>query len=171
MTSVLGWYDYIYGTPYIVPRIFSHLSADYLKYGFENGVRAYYGEIYNNWGEGPKQYLFLKLLWDPYIDVDATLREWYERAVGKAAAPELEAYYSHWEKFWAERMFQSEWYRSEGMWLNFYNPGYVDIITEEDMSLSRKWLEAAVAKAETPKQKNHAGLLLKAFDEYYGPLC
>ena len=164
--TTLGWYDYIYGTPYILPRVFFHQMAEYLKYGYEAGVRASYGEIYYNWGEGPKEYLTLKLLWDPHLDVDMTLREWYERAVGKAAAPELEAYYSYWEKFWTERIIQSSWYSKEHMWMNFGNPGYVDIVTEEDLAKSRTWLEAALAKAETEQQKARAAYLLKAF-EYY----
>ncbi len=44
--------------------------------------------------------------------------------------------------------------------------GYLDIVTEQDILQSRKWLEAAVARAETEAQKKRAGLLLKAF-EYY----
>jgi len=166
MSPVLGWYDYIYGTPYMVPRIWFHQMADYLKYGYDAGVRVYYGEIYYNWGEGPKQYLTLKLLWDPNIDVDEVLRDWYEHAVGKEAAPELAAYYSHWEKFWTERITQSSWFSKKGQWMGFARPGYLDIVTEEDISRSRKWLENAVAKAGTKKQKARASYLLRAF-EYY----
>ena len=166
MSPTLGWYDYIYGSPYIVPRVFFHRMADYLRYGAQTGVRASYGEIYYNWGEGPKEYITLKLLWNPRLDVDAALDDWYEHAVGKAAAPYLKAYYDHWEKFWTERITQSSWYTKEHQWMKFYNPGYVDIITEQDITQSRTWLEEAVSKAETEPQKKRAELLLKAFDYY-----
>lgn len=41
-----------------------------------------------------------RLLWNPDQDADALLDEWYERMVGPAAAPDLKAYYDHWEHFW-----------------------------------------------------------------------
>lgn len=166
VSPTLGWYDYIYGSPYMVPRVFFHQMADYLRYSSETGVGAYYGEIYYNWGEGPKEYLTLKLLWDPDIDVDAELNDWYVHAVGKDAAPELKAYYDHWEQFWTSRIRESDWYSKENTWMQFNHPGYFDIVTEDDIALSRKWLEAAVAKAVTENQKKRAGILLRAF-EYY----
>jgi hypothetical protein len=57
----LGWYDYIYGTPYLVPRVYFHTMANYLRWGRDHGVCSIYAEAYPNWGEGPKSYLALKL--------------------------------------------------------------------------------------------------------------
>jgi hypothetical protein len=67
-SSTLGWYDYIYGTPYLIPRVYFHKMADYYRYGYGNGVRAMYAEAYPNWGEGPKLYVALKLQWNPKLD-------------------------------------------------------------------------------------------------------
>ena len=165
-SPVLGWYDYIYGTPYCAPRVWFHDMADYCRFARDNGVRAHYAEAYPNWGEGPKLWVALKLQWNPDADPDALLREWYERAVGQAAAVDLAAYYAHWEDFWTRRVLNSAWFTRRGQYLPFNQCAYLSDITEQEMRQSRRWLESTVAKAVTPKQKARANLLLKAF-EYY----
>lgn len=102
-SPVLGWYDYIYGSAYCVPRVWFHLMSDYYRYARNHGVRAMYAEAYPNWGEGPKLYVSLKLQWNPDRDVDELLREWYVRAVGPDAAGDLADYYADWEDFWTLR--------------------------------------------------------------------
>jgi hypothetical protein len=163
---ILGWCDYIYGTPYLLPRVYFHKMADYYQYGHAHGVRVMYAEAYPNWGEGPKLYVTLKLQWNPNLDVDALLKDWYTCAVGKDAAPDLAAYYEHWERFWIERVLKSKWFTKGGQYLMFSDPGYLDIVTYDDISKSRKLLEAVVAKTKTEKQRARAELLLRAF-EYY----
>ncbi|MDD4870349.1 MAG: DUF4838 domain-containing protein, partial [Kiritimatiellae bacterium] len=37
-SPTLGWYDYIYGTPYCLPRVFFHKSEQYLRYAQTQGV-------------------------------------------------------------------------------------------------------------------------------------
>ena len=166
MSPTLGWYDYIYGAAYCVPRVWFHQMADCYRFGHAHGVRALYAEAYPTWGEGPKLYLSLKLQWDPYRDVDALLREWYVRTVGPAAADDLAAYYAHWEDFWTRRILDSAWFTPSGQYLAFHTPSYLGDVTEQDVALSRTLLESVVAKAETIEQKHRAGVLIKAF-EYY----
>ncbi len=165
-SPVLGWYDYIYGTPYVLPRVWFHHMADYYRFGYANGVRALYAEAYPNWGEGPKLYVSLKLQWDPNRDVDALLDEWYRRCVGKDAAPYLARYYAHWEDFWTRRILKSAWFSKGGQYLRFSDPGYLDDISLDEIRQSRQWLETVVNKARTPKQKARAELLFKAFQYY-----
>ena len=165
-SPVLGWYDYIYGSPYCVPRVWFHHMADYYRFGRDNGVRAMYAEAYPNWGEGPKLYVSLKLQWDPDADVDALLDEWYVRCVGGEAAPFLKQYYAHWEDFWTRRVLDSDWFTKGGQYLAFNSPGYLRDVTPEDIRKIREWLETAVEKADTEPQKYRAKLLLHAF-EYY----
>jgi hypothetical protein len=102
-SPTLAWYDYIYGGQYCVPRVWFHKMGDYYRFGFANNVRCSYAEAYpsEDWREGPKLYVSLKLLWDPSRDVDELLDEWYRCAVGPGAAPALAAYYRFWEEFWA----------------------------------------------------------------------
>jgi hypothetical protein len=165
-TSQLGWYDYIYGTPYCVPRIYFHVMADYYRYGAQHQVSAMYAEAYPNWGEGPKLYIALKLQWDPTLSVDALLREWCENAVGEDAAPELIAYYSLWEHFWTQTVVSSSWFAAgRNEYLYFGRPEYLDLITDE-IARSRVLLEAVVSKAKTADQQARADLLLRAFSYY-----
>ncbi|MFQ6097090.1 MAG: MFS transporter, partial [Armatimonadota bacterium] len=165
-SPTLGWYDYIYGTPYCLPRVYFHHMADYYRFGRANGVRALYAEAYPNWGEGPKLYVSLKLQWAPDLDVDAILKEWYERCVGPKAAPSLARYYAIWERFWTERILDSKWFTVGGQYLRFNAPGYLADVDERDVAESRRLLESCVAEAETPKQRARAELLLRTF-EYY----
>ncbi|HPG65257.1 MAG TPA: DUF4838 domain-containing protein [Candidatus Hydrogenedentes bacterium] len=165
-SSILGWYDYIYGSPYCLPRVWFHHMADYYRFGHANGVRALYAEAYPNWGEGPKLYVALKLQWNPNLEVDALLDEWYERCVGKEAAPFLAQYFAHWEDFWTRRILDSSWFSKSGQYLSFYGVGYLKDVDPVEIQQSRVWLERAVEKAETEKQKARATTLLRAF-EYY----
>ncbi len=166
MSPTLAWYDYIYGTPYCLPRVWFHHMADYYRFGHDNGVRCLYAEAYPNWGEGPKLYVSLKLQWDPYRDVDELLDEWYERCVGPEAAPSLKAYYAHWEDFWTRRILDSAWFTEGGQYLRFSTADYLADIELEEIAESRRLLEATVAATQTDKQRARAELLLRAF-EYY----
>ncbi len=165
-SPVVGWYDYVYGSPYLVPRVWFHRMAEDYRFAQSVGVKAVYAEAYPNWGEGPKLYLMLKLLWDPQADVDGLLRDWYVRAVGPEAADDLAAYYRLWEDFWTRRILQSKWFSKRGQYLAFYHPGYLDDVTDGDIARCRQLLERVVALAHTPTQKARAGLLLRAFDYY-----
>ncbi|GAA3408699.1 DUF4838 domain-containing protein [Paenibacillus hodogayensis] len=168
VASSTGWYDYMYGTPYAVPRIYPHLMADNYAKAKQMGVSVQYAEIYPNWGEGPKAWLSAKLQWNPDQNVDALLQEWYERAVGPNAAPDLAAYYAHWENFWTQRIPSSTWFQKykNSIYLLFSDPIYLDLVTMDDITVSRQLLELALAKAVTDKQKARAAMLLRAF-EYY----
>ncbi len=165
-SPVLGWYDYIYGTPYVLPRVWFHHMADYYRFGHANGVRALYAEAYPNWGEGPKLYVSLKLQWNPALNVDELLGDWFRRCVGPEAAPSLAAYYAHWEDFWTRRILDSKWFTLGGQYLNFSSPSYLDDISLDEIAESRRLLETTVAKAGTKRQRARAKLLLEAF-EYY----
>ena len=166
-SPVLGWYDYIYGSPFCLPRVWFHHMGDYYRFGHANGVRALYAEAYPNWGEGPKLYISLKLQWDPHADVDALLKDWYEHCVGPEAAPHLAAYYAKWEDFWTRRILTSPWFTKGGQYLRFNHPGYLaDVDLAKDIAVSRQLLEKTVSLAKTPKQKARAQLLFQAF-EYY----
>ena len=165
-SPVVGWYDYIYGTPYVLPRVWFHHMADYYRFGHADGVRALYAEAYPNWGEGPKLYVALKLEWEPNRNVEALLNDWYVRCVGEEAAPCLAQYYTHWETFWTKRAPKSAWFTQAGQYLDFSSPAYLRDVVLDEIKESRSLLETALAKAATDKQKARAKVLLDAF-EYY----
>ncbi|MCC7493251.1 MAG: DUF4838 domain-containing protein [Fimbriimonadaceae bacterium] len=161
----LGWYDYVYGTPYCLPRCYPQQMAAALRFGRDQGVTAHYAEAYPNWGEGPKLYLYLKLQWNPDLDVAATLAEWYERCAGPAAAPLLAGYYALWERFWTVRAPAGKWFRG-GQYLSFADPGYLAEVDPADLQRSRALLDRALALTATPAQRWRVGVLRDAFGYY-----
>lgn len=143
--------------------------ADYYKYAAKHGVKHIVSEAYPNWGEGPKLYVALKLQWNPELNVDQLLHEWYEAAVGRQAAPYLAAYYRLWEKFWTERIPAGEWFtrdKEKMQYLYFGWPIYLDQVRVEDLEESRNLLEIASENVQTKEEKKRIQYLLKAF-EYY----
>ncbi len=163
--AVLGWYDYIYGGQfYLMPRVYMHHMAGYVRYGYEHGVRHYYAEAYPSadWHEGPKLYVALKLLWDPYLDVEALLQDWYTAAVGPDAAPALARYFAFWEDFWTRRVLQTDWFRGNGnrQYLDFGSTGYAEALTREDLGLCAQALEEAVARAPEGPCRQRARIFL-----------
>ncbi|MBP1993844.1 DUF4838 domain-containing protein [Paenibacillus eucommiae] len=168
VSTHLAFYDYVYGTPYMVPRVYPHQMAEYLRYGKEHGVIAFFAELLQNWGEGPKAWLMAKLLWNPDQDVDVLLNDWYVRAVGEEAAADLKAYFDHWEQFWTERVKATDWFedRKDITYLSYYWGTYMEAITDEEIAASRLLLESVMAKAKTPQQQARAEILLRQF-EYY----
>lgn len=169
--SQLGFYDYLYGRLYNVPRIYMQQMAENYQYAHDQGVIAHYAELHVNWGEGPKPWISARLQWDPEQDVDDLLDEWYKTAVGVQAAPYVQQYYEYWEDIWMTRMFQTDWYQEwkdqkKANFLLFTDLRYMDAVTEQDVAYSRQLLEQAVALAATPQQAERAGLLLSNFEFY-----
>ncbi|MCD9023812.1 DUF4838 domain-containing protein [Cohnella silvisoli] len=168
----LAFYEYLYGFPYGVPRFYPHVMAKNYQYSLANNVVAHVAELFPNFGEGPKPWLSAKLQWNPNQDVDALLNDWYVRAVGEEAAPYLKQYYDHWEQFWSERIFSSEWYLNwanspnRNNFMNLYDYIYLAEVTDEDLSLSRNLMEQVVEHAGTNAQITRAQKLLSTF-EYY----
>jgi len=168
VASQFGWYDYMYGTLYAAPRVYTRLMADNYRYSAQHHVVAHYTEMYNNWGDGPKAYLSAKMQWDPTQDVEALLDEWMERMVGSAAAADLQAYFDLWEQIWTERVPSTSWFRSSKhqVYLNFNDASYLDAVTETDLEAGEALLDAVVVKAVTDKQKARATMLRQSFDYY-----
>ncbi|MFA7186124.1 MAG: DUF4838 domain-containing protein [Victivallales bacterium] len=173
----LGWYDYIYGEPYKLPRVWFHLMADYYRFGYSQNVRSYIAEAALNadWREGPKIYVCLKLLWNVNQDVDKLLNEWYEYAVGKKAAPCLAAYFRIWENYWTVRVLETKWFKRDrngegGQYLPFYRDGYLSALKKQDFDNSERLLVKAVKNADTSRRKARAELFLKTYRGWSAPL-
>ncbi|TMV51636.1 DUF4838 domain-containing protein [Paenibacillus mesophilus] len=172
----IGWYDYLYGTPYALPRVYPHLMKDNYVAGNSHHVVGHAAELYPNFGEGPKAWLAAKLQWNPNQNVDVLLDDWYTHAVGAAAAPYLKQYFDYWEQFWTTRVLPSNWFqawkasvpgvRGRYEYLPFLDSDYMNLVTEQEIADSRNRLELAVAQAGTSQQVKRAQLLLRSFDYY-----
>ena len=173
----LAWYDYIYGDQfYLLPRFYPHLMSEYIRFAHESGVVAYYAEAYPKpkWTEGPKLYIFLRLLWDPYLDVDATLAEWYRLAVGEQAAPYLAEYYAFWETFWTQRVPKTDWFKDSAdtiCYLKFGETGYMEALRGGEEKHLNSLIENVVAHAATPEQKARAAFFQKGWEHVHGEMA
>ncbi len=166
----LAWYDYIYGDEfYKVPRFYPHLMGEYIRFAHEHGVVAYYAEAYPTpkWTEGPKLYIFLRLLWNPYLDVDAALDEWYRLAVGERAAPYLAAYYGFWEEFWTKRVPRTNWFRDSvksAPYLHFGKAGYLEALRIGEVERLDALIRNVVAHASGREQKARAEFIRNGWE-------
>ncbi len=159
--ATIGWYDYAYGIPYLVPRVWFGQMAQYLQWGGEHGVRHHYAELYPNWGEGPKGWVYARLLWNPEQDAAELVREWCEAAVGPKAARHLAAFYFGWEAFWKEEMLRPGWSRKGGQYLPFLDPGYLAHVSAERLEESDRLMSETLANADTPLRRERAATLAK----------
>jgi hypothetical protein len=164
--DVLGWYDYVYGLDYLIPRVWFHEMKDYLKWGSQNKVQYYYAELYPNWGEGPKPWVLGKLLWNPNRNVDSLLNVWYVAAAGAKAAPKLKAYYDLWEQFWAKDIFKSSWNNDNGQFLYFPDLSYLIAVPESFVKQCDILMNAALKLAATFAQKERVSELRDMWQLY-----
>ena len=110
-TRQLAVYDYYYGSGYVIPRVYPHISAESIKFCHEVGVRAWYGEIYSNWAlDGCKAWVASRLLWDSSLDVDALVDEYYTDFFGAAKEP-MKKYWDRCEQIWTEQAGEARWFK------------------------------------------------------------
>ncbi|MFA6930921.1 MAG: hypothetical protein WCT05_11390, partial [Lentisphaeria bacterium] len=110
--------------------------------------------------------------WNPGLDLQAELQDWYTSCVGKAAAPFLEEYYNFWDNFWRTRAVQSDWF-NESKFATYTalvpDGGYLYALDKGDFLHLRGLMESVVQKAQDygdANQKQRALYLLKEFEFY-----
>ncbi|HCL27897.1 MAG TPA: hypothetical protein DIC52_05630 [Candidatus Latescibacteria bacterium] len=156
----IGWYDYIYGKHYSLPRVYFHTMQEYLSYGSRNDVEHYYAEAYiaDDYREGPKYWLTMKLLWNPELDVETALDEWYAAAVGPQAAPYLKRYFARWERFWTAEIHASEWFQDmkESTYCQYSDTRYFAAVSRDLLDSQMGLLQATEAAASSALGRKRA---------------
>ena len=167
----LNAYCYNYGVIfYSLPRLFFKETQQMLQFIHKHGgVAAHDESYYTTVAEGPKNYVFYKLLEDPYRDLEATIVEWCEAAVGAKAAPYLRRYYRFWEDFWRTQAIHTRWWNGRhAQYLGLGHFGsYMYGLKQGDMARCRDLMEQMFAKAKahgTNDQKKRARLLMAVFE-------
>lgn len=161
----LGVWDYIWGGAYLIPRVFNNMMTEHLRWNYANGIRHYYAEFAPgaDWTEGPKAYLILKVLWDPDVDKDAILNDWYNCAVGEAAAPYYKKYFENMEKFWTGDARNTQWFKKRRGYSSYGSSGYLEAFPLEMLAENERLLNEMVAKAGTGLQKKRAEYFRRLF--------
>ncbi|MDO8595727.1 MAG: DUF4838 domain-containing protein, partial [Sulfuricaulis sp.] len=98
-----GLYDWYYGYGMLFPLPIHHLLKERIQSYYKLGARAIYYEADVNWAlDGHKYALMNDMLWDPGLDVDAWLDDFYRKFFGAAAEP-MKKYDALWEAAWMAR--------------------------------------------------------------------
>ncbi len=161
--SILSVWDYSWGYPYPMPRLYAPYHLDMLKYIFEHNGRAYDAESWTNDAhEGPKHYLIGKLLWNSKQDMKKLEEEWYVRCVGNKAAPYLKAYYKIWNDYFTGPALKTPWGKSAPtVYMTYYDVSCVYALREEDIQSADQAMKQVVALAETEQEKQRAELMMR----------
>lgn len=164
VSQEVGWYDYIYGLNYLVPRPYFKTLDNYIKRGAANNVRHYYAEFYPNWIDGPKGWLLTKLLWDPNIPSENLLDTWYTKAFGTRSSKSMKAFYGVWENFWTVDVKKTAWWKKRKIWLAFSDTSYLKEIPQDNYARSLSYLNDALKNAENGQYKERIQYLKEMFD-------
>ncbi|MBM4049075.1 MAG: DUF4838 domain-containing protein, partial [Planctomycetes bacterium] len=85
---VFALYDWFYGDGLCVPRLQIRQAKYWLEHGYKSGARHIKAEAYMNWGlDGFKYWMHTRLMWDPSLDVDKMLDEFFTRFFRESAKP------------------------------------------------------------------------------------
>ena len=139
----LGVYDYYYGSGYVIPRFFPTISGESIKFCHGIGVRAWYAEIYSNWGlDGCKAWLASQLLWDVKQDPRKLVEEYYTNFFGAARGP-MKQYWDRCEQIWMAQ-------RGDAYWLKgFFQIEQLDMFPPEVCAELRGYLDQAARLADS----------------------
>jgi len=154
---IVGIYDYYYGSGYLIPRVFTRVSDESLKFAHRTGVRAFYAEIYSNWSlDGPKAWLASQLLWDPSLDRAKLLDDFYAGMFGEAAGP-MRRYFELCERQWMTQPGQAQWFKG------FFDITQMELFPPQVCRQARALLTEAEAKATDGRAKRRVELYSEGF--------
>lgn len=173
--SLFFIYDYYENTPwpkgdyaYVLPRVHMKTYAEMLRMAYKYNIRGIYLESSHAIPiTGPAHYICARLFYDIDTDVDAVLRDWCEHAVGKKAAPCLEAYYRFWENYWLRpEIRRTNWAGSAGSTYMILGEAgsYTYPLKREDLTVTRQLLEKVIANAGTPLEKKRARFFMRLYE-------
>ncbi|MEN6545510.1 MAG: DUF4838 domain-containing protein, partial [Armatimonadia bacterium] len=123
----VGKYDY-YGLGAVIPRYYPHLIARDIKHSQQVGLEGFHSEAYPLWAEfGPQVYVAARMLYNPALDCDKLLREYFQCLYGPAA-PEMAGLYQTFEDAWMQYKRPGRWFEgisSMAQQISMYRPEHV----------------------------------------------
>ncbi|MCE5241065.1 DUF4838 domain-containing protein [bacterium] len=153
----LGVYDYYYGSGYVIPRFFPTVSAESIKFCHSTGVRAWYAEIYSNWGlDACKAWLASQLLWDVKQDPKRLVDEYYTNFFGPAKGP-MKKYWDRCEQIWMKQPGEARWFKG------FFQLDQLDMFPPEVCAELRGYLDQAAKLADSDLLRKRIKLYSDAF--------
>ena len=169
-TGQMGFYLYHDDQAFfIMPKMDVHQSARRILYAVASGrARHFYQEMYPLWPiDAMVPYIETELLWDPRLDVDAMLGEYYTKFFGPAAGP-MKGFYDTLEEGYNRYLDQEglpHWYGkdrsslSEGRLQEHYKVLTIDEVTRAQAFLQ----QAAAAVAPGSREAQRIDVVDKTF--------
>ncbi len=153
----LGFYDYIYGGGFLIPRQHTRYIAEHLKHAWRAGFTDYFAEVNPNWGlDGAMPWLVAQLLRNPEQSPDALLAEFYGRYFQDAAAP-MRHFFTRCEEIWTQQPGPSYWLK------HYRNESQAVVFPSAVLPELRSLLETAAQQAVTPLVRARVDLVRDAF--------
>ncbi len=141
-SEVVGLYDYYYGAPYLVPRPTLYAVTRVIPFAHEAGVRAFYAEVYPNWGlDGPKAWLAAELLWDASAKPAELLNIYYRDFWREAAGP-MREFYALCDRQWLNQPKPS-------YWIKYYKDEHQALLFPSEVRVELKRCLNEAARAAT----------------------
>jgi hypothetical protein len=135
--KIIGIYDYYYGAPFAVPRIFTGAMIKSIREAHAAGATAFFAELFPVWEyDSLKAWLAARLLWDPEADATALEAQFYGDLYGPAAG-DVRAFFERAEAAWREQP-------GAPRWIKGYNDPYQSLIFS---SARAKTMSADLARA------------------------
>ena len=156
----MGIYEYAYGMGFAIPRIYTHIFQEAIRFAVAHGVTGFYAEVYPNWGlDGPKLYLMSRLVWNPDIDVDAVTTEWNRRMFREAWKP-MSRYFQCCEIAWAQQS------TGRGHWAYRLaaDPKQFEVFPPRTIQQCRSLLDEAAAMAKTDIVRQRIAFFTKTWE-------
>jgi hypothetical protein len=140
--AFLGTWDYLFGYGFLIPRSMTGIVGDSIPALHQRGVRAYFSQVAPLWPyDGHTNWLTTRLLWNPQLDPQALLAEYFAEYFGPAAAP-MERFFALAERTWMDQ-------GGAGWWLRHWkDPWQAGLLDEAALTGLAARLEEAAALAE-----------------------
>lgn len=157
--SELGWWEYLHGASYLVPKVSFDQFANNCRFAADHHVVHHFAETWPDWGGGPQLWMTTRLLWDPDNEPAELLDEWCRRVAGRSGAADLVAYYRGWERFWRDRALASTWFEAwrnlpvRSDYLRFDDPRYLDSVDDRAIREAGRRISGAWSHVRTPPQR------------------
>jgi uncharacterized protein DUF4838 len=153
-----------WGLSWFPPRYYPHIIVEDIKQNYTLGIEGIYSEAYPIWGiAGPQYYLAATMLWNPKLDADSTLNEFFSDCFGPAA-PHIKNYFDCCEEIWT-RPRPGKWFEGLGK-MEYQAKTY----PREGIPALREYLNQAAIDAKTDKQKKRVEFFRLGFDLWTGIL-
>jgi len=138
--GAFGTYDYT-GLTWLMPRVYPHAMAESLRFYDRLGAMAVTNEAFPTWWyAGPLMYLRAKLMWDPKLDPDVILDDFYSGFFGPARA-EMKRFYDVLERCMMKKR-QGRWFEGLSSVIQ-----QLDLWDRADLAECREAMRGARARA------------------------